>query len=102
MRDYQSGLNAVGVQNLLPSTLQTCEKFARRHNIERSSINLPDGTTVPWLGSRKASKTVVFLHGGGYMSPVLSEQVSLAFGFAEPSKMDVSVIVLPYGELPGP
>ena len=98
MRDYQCGLNAVGIQNLLPSTLRTCEKFAKSHKIERSNIHLLDGTIVPWLGSRKASKTVVLFHGGGYMSPVLSVQVSLAFGFAKPSQTDISVVILPYGE----
>ena len=97
MRDYQSGLKAVEIQNLLPSTSKTCRKFARKHSIEQSAIELPDGTVAHWLGPRKASNVVVFFHGGGYMSPILSAHLSLAFGFSKPSDRDVCVVVLPYG-----
>ncbi|TAQ86633.1 hypothetical protein B7494_g5047 [Chlorociboria aeruginascens] len=96
MRDYQGGLNAVGIQNLLPATSKTCEKFAKRNRIEHSKIELPDGTTAIWLGSRKASKIVVFFHGGGYMAPALPEHIAFAFGFANPSQKDVAVVVLQY------
>ena len=96
MRDYQSGLNAVATQNLLPSTFKTCKRFARRHGIQRSKIELPTGVMAHWLGSHDTSRVIVFFHGGGYMSPALSDHLSLAFGFAKPSHQDVSVVVLQY------
>ena len=91
------GLTAVEIQNLLPSTSKTCRKFARKHGIEQSAIQLPDGTIAHWLGPRKASNVVVFFHGGGYMSPALTAHLSLAFGFSEPSDRDLSVVILSYG-----
>lgn len=102
MRDYQGGLNAVGIQNLLPSTSKRCARFAKRHGIKQSKIQLPDGTIAHWLGPRKASKVIILFHGGGYMSPALSEHLSLAFGFARPPQKDVSVVVLQYREYPSP
>lgn len=99
MRDYQSGLKAVEIQNLLPSTSKTCQRFAKKHAIGLRIITLTDGTNVPWLGRRDASRVIVFCHGGGYMSPVLTAHLSFAFGFSKPSDSDVSVVVLPYGML---
>ncbi|KFY73143.1 hypothetical protein V499_06787 [Pseudogymnoascus sp. VKM F-103] len=96
MRDYQCGLDAVAIQNLLPSTSKTCEGFASRHRIANSTIRLPCGTTAQWLGPRNALKVVVLFHGGGYMSPALSEHVSLAFGMSDPSRRDAAVVVLSY------
>jgi acetyl esterase/lipase len=100
MRDYQSGLDAVGIQNLLPSTSKTCERFAKRHGIKLSKVQLPDETIALRFGPNDASKTIVFFHGGGYMSPVLDQQISLAFGFSECTREDVSVLVLQYGKSP--
>lgn len=97
VRDYQSGLPAVGIQNLLPTTSKTCERFAKKHKIPRSKLQLADGTIAEWLGSPKASKTVILFHGGGFMAPALPEHISLAFGFKDPRK-DVSVIALQYGK----
>jgi acetyl esterase/lipase len=102
MRDYQCGLNAVGIQNLLPSTSKTCVNFAKKHGISHSKIQLPDGTLALWLGPRKANKVIVFFHGGGYMAPALSEHMSFAFGFAKSPRKDVSVVVLQYGKDPSP
>ncbi|KFY47367.1 hypothetical protein V495_01978 [Pseudogymnoascus sp. VKM F-4514 (FW-929)] len=96
MRDYQSGLDAVAIQNLLPSTSKTCERFARRHKIANSTIQLPCGTTAQWLGPRNARNVVVLFHGGGYMAPALSEHVSLAFGLSDPSRRDASAVILSY------
>ncbi len=98
VRDYQCGLDAVGIQNLLPSTSKTCAKFGRKHGIEQSRLRLADGTIAQWLGPRKAAKTIVLLHGGGYMSPALSEHMFLAFGFAQPLRKDFSTVVLQYGQ----
>ena len=97
MRDYQSGLKAVDIQNLLPSTSKTCRRFARKHATSIRTIKLQDGTNVPWLGRRDASRVLVLLHGGGYMAPALPSHLSFAFGFLEPADGDVSVVVLPYG-----
>lgn len=98
MRDFQGGLNAVRIQNVLPSTATTCARFAKSHGIKHEEILLSDGTIAIWLGSRTASKIVVLFHGGGYMSPALSAHVSLAFGFAKPHQKDVGVVVLQYSE----
>jgi hypothetical protein len=97
-RYYQGGLKALEIQNLLPSTAKTCRKFAKRHRIELSKIPLPDETVAIRLGPRKTSRVVIFFHGGGFMSPALGDHIHLAFGFAECSKRDVSVMVLPYGK----
>lgn len=97
VRDYQSGLDAIGIQNLLPSTSKTCAKFAKKHGVEQSRIQLADGTIAQWLGPRKAAKTIILFHGGGYMSPALNEHMFLAFGSAQPPRKDVSTVVLQYG-----
>lgn len=98
VRDYQRGLSAVGIQNLLPSTSKTCKSFARKHSIQSSEIQLPNGAAGLWLGSRDAPRVIAFFHGGGYMSPILSAHISMAFGFAKPSNQDVSVVVLQYSK----
>lgn len=98
MRDYQCGLDAIAIQNLLPSTSKVCERFARRHRIANSTIRLPCGTTAQWLGPRSSRKIVVLFHGGGYMSPALSEHASLAFGLSDPFRRDAAAVVLSYSE----
>jgi len=100
MRDYQCGLNAVGIQNLLPSTSKTSRQYARKHGIPYSSIQLQDGTVALWLGPSKPAKVVVLFHGGGYMAPALGEHISFAFGFAKSPPKDVAVVVLQYGKYP--
>ncbi len=100
VRDFQKGLNAVDIQNLLPSTSTTCAKFAKKHGLERSEIQLPDGTIAQWLGRRKGTKIIVLFHGGGYISPPLNEHMDLAFGFSQPPRRDISAVVLQYGTQP--
>ncbi|KAH8599505.1 Alpha/Beta hydrolase protein [Bisporella sp. PMI_857] len=99
MRDYQSGLNAIGIQNLLPSTSKTCKQFAKKHKLQQSTIQLSDGSAALWLGQPEASKIIISFHGGGYMAPILSSHISLAFGFAKHPQIDrknVAVVVLQY------
>lgn len=96
MRDYQCKLNAVRVQNLVTSTAKACRKFAKRHGISNTTIQLPDDTIAYWLGPQKATKVVVFFHGGAYMSPALSEHISCAFGFSKTPGEEQSAVILQY------
>jgi acetyl esterase/lipase len=100
MRDYQCGLDAVGIQHLLPPTITTCRRYARRHKIPLAVITLPDGSTAAWLGPRKPERGVRLLfHGGGYMAPALPQHLDMAHGFApggELSDGGVAVVVLEY------
>ncbi|KAI1869261.1 uncharacterized protein JN550_005891 [Neoarthrinium moseri] len=96
MRDYQSGLSAVAIQNLLPSTSKTCSRFANKHGIPFEVIQLPDATIANRLGPPSAKNVVMFFHGGGYMAPALSEHASFAFGYGEYSTRDVAVYFLQY------
>ncbi|GAB1316438.1 hypothetical protein MFIFM68171_06648 [Madurella fahalii] len=96
MRDYQCGLGAVGIQNLLPATATTCRWFARRHGLPHSKIVLADGTIAVWIGPAEPAKVVVVFHGGGYMAPALPQHVALPFGFAKSPRRDSAVVVLQY------
>lgn len=94
MRDYQCGLNAVGIQNLLPSTSKSCERFAKKHRVPLSKVQLPDETIALRFGPSKASNVIVLFHGGGYMAPILDQHISLAFGFSAPPRKDIVVFIL--------
>ncbi|OAA57631.1 Alpha/beta hydrolase fold-3 [Niveomyces insectorum RCEF 264] len=96
MRDYQYGLSAVGIQNLLPSTSWTCRRFARKNGLPHATIHLRDGTTAVRIGESQPSKAVVFFHGGGYMAPALSDHAHFACGFAKTLPAGVAVYVLQY------
>lgn len=98
MREYQCGLGAVPVQNLLPSTSKTCARFARRHAVPLETLQLPDATTVLRLGPPKAQKSIAYFHGGGYMAPALSEHVPMALGYGRYGTENVNVFVLQYGK----
>ena len=98
MRDFQKGLEAVGIQNLLPSTSTASVRFAKSHALEHSEVRLSDGTIAQWLGPRTGAKAIVVLfHGGGYMSPALPEHIALAFDFAEVPRRDVASFILQHG-----
>ncbi|KAK3303686.1 Alpha/Beta hydrolase protein [Chaetomium strumarium] len=121
MRDYQCGLDAVGIQHLLAPTTTTCRRYARRHKIPYSEIRLPDGTVAAWLGPRNhrhpsssppssssssssssskggGVRVRVLFHGGGYMSPALPDHLDMAFGFpaGQTPEAGVAVVVLEY------
>ena len=97
VRDFQKGLDAIGIQSLLPSTSATCIKYARAHGLKQREIRLPEGTIAQWLGPRNVAKVVVLFHGGGYMSPALNEHLSLVFGFGRVPRVNISAVVLQYG-----
>ncbi|KAI3394331.1 hypothetical protein diail_2883 [Diaporthe ilicicola] len=94
MREYQSGLSAVAIQNLLPSTAKNCARYAKKHSIPCETVRLPDGTAAIRFGPAKAKKTVVFFHGGGYMAPALSEHMSFALGYGVFSMEDTAIYIL--------
>ncbi|CEJ89394.1 hypothetical protein VHEMI05238 [[Torrubiella] hemipterigena] len=96
MRDYQSQLGPVGIQNLVRSTAKTCKQFAKRHGLPFSTINLPDGTVAHRLGALNCRRSVVFFHGGGYMAPALGQHINFAFGFNPSAHSDLAVYVLQY------
>ncbi|KAI9374546.1 Alpha/Beta hydrolase protein [Aspergillus egyptiacus] len=104
IRDYQSGLSAVQIQQLLPSTSKACARFAARHGIPISEIVLPGDTVALKLGrscdERTPKRVLVYFHGGGYMSPATSEHIAFPFGFDPKRAVEngVCVIVLPYGK----
>ncbi|ERT01131.1 hypothetical protein HMPREF1624_02371 [Sporothrix schenckii ATCC 58251] len=52
MRDYQYGLSAVRIQNLLPSTKWLARRFARRNKLPFALIHLSNGTTAAVLGPK--------------------------------------------------
>lgn len=122
MRDYQYGLSAVGIQNLLPSTRWMARAFARSNRLPYALIHLRDGTTAICLGPKKANakakaeaeastspsaspsappsaprKAVIMFHGGGYMGPALGEHIHLACGFAKTLPDNVALYILQYG-----
>lgn len=97
MRDYQSGLGAVGIQNLLPTTSKICTRHAKKHAIPLQTIQLPDATIAFRLGPSEARKAVVYFHGGGYMGPALGEHMYFASGYGHLSGQDVAVYILQYG-----
>ncbi|KAK3325018.1 Alpha/Beta hydrolase protein [Apodospora peruviana] len=93
--DYQCGLSAVRIQNLLPTTSKKCLRFAKAHNLDYAKIPILDDKTIAlWLGPRKPAKLVVHFHGGGYACPALGAQINMAFGFRP--RPDVAVVVLQY------
>ncbi|KAE9376005.1 alpha/beta-hydrolase [Stipitochalara longipes BDJ] len=96
IRIYQSGLPATGIQNLRPSTTTTCKRFAKKHHVKTSPIQLPDGTIASWIGPKDAHKVVIVFHGGGYMGPALNEHIPLGFAFSNPPRKDLAVVVLQY------
>ncbi|KAH8900503.1 alpha/beta-hydrolase [Thozetella sp. PMI_491] len=96
MRDYQSGLKAVEVQNMTIPTSTRCSQFAKKHSIPIRTIKLPEDTLAFWLGAAEARKVVVCFHGGGYMSSALWEHMTMSFGFAEPVDKDVAAVILQY------
>ncbi|KAK7403907.1 hypothetical protein QQX98_010314 [Neonectria punicea] len=100
MLDYQYGLNAVGIQNLLPSTVKTCKKVAKKQGAPSTEICLGDGTKAVRIGLGRAEKVIVLFHGGGYMAPALPEHAKLAMGFADSLPDNTSAFVLQYGEAP--
>ncbi|CAK7216767.1 hypothetical protein SEUCBS140593_002981 [Sporothrix eucalyptigena] len=113
MRDYQYGLSAIGIQNLLPSTRWMARQFARGNRIPFAEVHLRDGTTAFRLGGPKKTKSgsasssesstpsppgkvIVMFHGGGYMGPALGEHIKLACGFADKLPEGVTVYILQY------
>jgi hypothetical protein len=98
VREYQCGLNAVDIQNLLPQTATTCRRFARRHGLELSTIQLPEDTMAIRLGAPQSDRVVVLFHGGGYMAPALNSHMSSGFGFSSPPRKDITVYVLLYSK----
>ncbi|KAH8760111.1 Alpha/Beta hydrolase protein [Hyaloscypha sp. PMI_1271] len=96
IRIYQSSLPATSIQNLRPSTTTTCKKFAKKHHVRHSPIQLPDGTIACWIGPKDALKVVVVFHGGGYMAAALTEHISIGFAFSKPTRKDLAVVVLQY------
>ena len=98
MLDYQSGLNAVGIQNLLPSTAKTCKKIAKKKGIPHTEIHLSDGTKAVRFGLGRTEKVIILFHGGGYMAPALPEHAKLACGFADSLPDNTSAFVLQYGK----
>ena len=96
IRIYQSSLPATSIQNLRPSTTTTCKKFAKKHHVRPSPIQLPDGTIACWIGPKDALKVVVVFHGGGYMAAALTEHISIGFAFSKPTQKDLAVVVLQY------
>ncbi|KAM0510718.1 hypothetical protein D7B24_003302 [Verticillium nonalfalfae] len=96
MLDFQSNLDAVAIQNLLPSTTKTCRSVAKTLGIPHTEIRLGDGTMAIRLGRAKTEKVIVIFHGGGYMGPALPEQVKVAWGFGDSLPGDTSVFILPY------
>ncbi|KAL1873437.1 hypothetical protein VTK73DRAFT_982 [Phialemonium thermophilum] len=96
MREYQCGLKATWIQAVLPSTVTTCRRYAKKRGISYTEIALEDGTTIVWLGPSSPTKVFVLFHGGGYMAPALSQQVALTLGFAKDPPKDVAVVVLQY------
>lgn len=97
MRDYQYGLSAVGIQNILPSTKWMCLRFAKKSRLAHATIHLRDGSTAIKIGPSKPSKVLVLFHGGGYMAPALSEHMHFACCFAKTLPEGVSLYVLQYG-----
>ena len=100
MRDYQTGLDAVGIQNLLPCTATICRWYARRRGMEHATICLDDGTSAVRMGPGAAPSVVVLFHGGAYMASVLPDHLHFALGFADAPPKDTRVYVLQYGKLP--
>ncbi|CAK7211032.1 hypothetical protein SCUCBS95973_000992 [Sporothrix curviconia] len=117
MRDYQYGFNAVGIQNLLPSTRWMASHFARSNRMPFAQLHLRDGTTAFRLGGPKTSsnkaggsnssspppspspppgRSVVMFHGGGYMGPALGEHIQLACGFSNKLPEGATVYILQY------
>ncbi|KAH6886749.1 Alpha/Beta hydrolase protein [Thelonectria olida] len=96
MLDYQSGLDAVGIQNLLPSTAKVCSKVARKQGIPHTEILLGDGTKATRFGLDGTEKVIVLFHGGGYMAPALPEHAKLACGFSNSLPKNTCAFVLQY------
>lgn len=98
MRDYQSGLSAVGVQNILPSTRWMSVRFAKKNHLAHATIHLRDGTTAVRIGeANKPSKVIVLLHGGGYMAGALPEHIAYTFRPSKTPLKGVAMYVLQYG-----
>ncbi|KAB5536311.1 Alpha/Beta hydrolase protein [Coniochaeta sp. 2T2.1] len=95
IRDYQCGLGAAEVQHLRPLTGKTCRQWARKHGIPCHEIHLPGGVRAFQLGPRKPEKVVVLFHGGGYMGPILWQDMDMAFGFENP-RPGLAIVVLQY------
>ncbi|KAK4176853.1 Alpha/Beta hydrolase protein [Triangularia setosa] len=120
-------LTPLQLQFILPPTIALYKSWVRRHStsaIKRLSTfsatppnpedlvlsdlkvdieSLPDGqSSLLWLGDRtKASKVVLFLHGGGYAVPMLPGHVNWCFrSYLLASPGDVAVAVLQYTLVP--
>ncbi|KAK6001215.1 hypothetical protein QM012_002546 [Aureobasidium pullulans] len=62
---------------------------------KQDTIRLPDGTSLHWIrkSENKASKVVLFFHGGGYFAPMAPEHLNLCASIVNTCETTKSVAV---------
>ncbi|KAF2835392.1 alpha/beta hydrolase fold domain-containing protein [Patellaria atrata CBS 101060] len=88
------------------STEQAYHAVVKQFGFEPNSVELNDGAKAHWMGNKRASKTLVYLHGGAYIMPANTSQLTwvheLMTTMNEGHKpgSDVSVVILEYYTTP--
>ncbi|KAF1846953.1 alpha/beta hydrolase fold domain-containing protein [Cucurbitaria berberidis CBS 394.84] len=75
-------------------------KYAQDNQFAPESITLPSGTQAYLFGSRSAKKTLIYLHGGGYVMPCGPGHMLWLDDLQKSLGPDVSALLLAYDLAP--
>ncbi|KAJ4332190.1 hypothetical protein N0V87_008560 [Didymella glomerata] len=75
-------------------------QYCKSYKITPESITLPSGTQAHFLGNKDAPKTLVYLHGGGYVLPCMPGHFTWLHDMQKIIGEGMSVLLLAYDLAP--
>ncbi|CAI6336179.1 unnamed protein product [Periconia digitata] len=86
-------------RNMMTSTDETYEAFAKANNFEPISTSLPEDATAHWIGSPDADRVLVVFHGGGIFYSAIT-QFQFVYDVQEKAGKNTAGVVLSYSLAP--
>ncbi|EGN94902.1 hypothetical protein SERLA73DRAFT_96280 [Serpula lacrymans var. lacrymans S7.3] len=105
-RTLTNWLNVRQLQHIRGSSTAAWEKWISTQpaEVEHSTELVGEGAKLHWIGSKKATKILLHLHGGGYILPLSVGHMKLTSYLRDGVKVangtDISVVIFEYTRAP--
>ncbi|TFK26922.1 alpha/beta hydrolase fold protein [Coprinopsis marcescibilis] len=70
VRHLMSHTTTAQIQALSGTSRQAYEAWAKRNKLPITVESLVDGSALFWIGTKRTDRVVLYVHGGGYFSPL--------------------------------